>query len=114
MKKTILYIGILALVLNIVIGLLLSAYPLFNMVLNSIVIVITTLLIWLLSSNNQRTAFAVSLTFLYSFLGIIQLVLGILSPARITDNWMMVTIIALIALECALLIVTKSISKKVK
>lgn len=114
MKKTILNIGILILVLNVAIGLLLSAYPLFNMVLNSIVIVITTVLIWLLSSYNQRTAFAVSLTFLYSFLGIIQLVLGILSPARITDNWMMVTIIALIALECALLIVTKSISKKVK
>ena len=114
MKKTILNIGILILVLNVAIGLLLSAYPLFNMVLNSIVIVITTVLIWLLSSYNQRTAFAVSLTFLYSFLGIIQLVLDILSPARIRDNWMMVTIIALIALECALLIVTKSISKKVK
>ena len=114
MKKTILYIGILALVLNVTIGLLLSAYPLFNMVLNSIIIVITTLLIWLLSSNHQRTAFVVSQTFLYSFLGIIQLVLGIFSPARITDNWMMVTIIALIALECALLIVTKTISKKVK
>ena len=114
MKKTIIYIGILILVLNAAIGLLLSEYPLFNMVLNSIIIVITTLLMWLLSSDNQHTAFAVSLTFLYSFLCIIQLVLGFFSPARITDNWMMVTIIALIALECALLIVTKTISKKVK
>ena len=114
MKKTILNIGILVLALNVAIGLLLSLYPLFNMVLNSIVIVITTLLIWLLSSNNQRTAFAVSLTFLYSFLGIIQLVLGIFSPARITDNWMIVAIIALLVLECTLLIITKTISKKVK
>lgn len=114
MKKTILYIGILALVLNVAIGLLLSAYPLFNMVLNSIVIVVTTMLIWFSSSNSQRTAFAISLTFLYSFIGIIQLVLGIFSPARITDNWMIVTIIALLVLECSLLIITRTISKKVK
>ena len=114
MKKTILYIGILALVLNIVIGLLLTAYPLFNMALNSIVIVVTTLLIWLSSGNSQRTAFAVSLTFLYSFLGIIQLVLGIFSPARIIDNWMIVAIIALLVFECALLFITRTISKKIK
>lgn len=114
MKKAILYIGILALVLNVAIGLLLSAYPLFNMVLNSIVIVFTTLLIWFSASIGQRTAFAVSLTFLYSFLGILQLVLGILSPARVTDNWMIVAIIALLVLECALLIITRTISKKVK
>lgn len=114
MKKTILYIGILALVLNVTIGLLLSAYPLFNMVLNSIVIVITTLLIWLSSGNGQRTAFSISLTFLYLFLGILQLVLGVLSPASVTDNWMIVIIIALLVLECMLLIITKTISRKVK
>lgn len=114
MKKTILYIGILALVLNVAIGLLLSVYPLFNVVLNSIVIVISTILIWLSSGNSQRTAFAVSLTFLYSFLGIIQLVLGVFSPTRVTDNWMVVAIIALLVLECVLLIITKTISKKVK
>jgi hypothetical protein len=113
MKKTIIFLGILALVLNVAIGMLLSAYPMFNMVLNSIVIVITTMLIWLSSGNSQRTAFAVSLTFLYSFFGIIQLILGIISPARVTDNWMIVTIIALLVLECALLIITKTISKKV-
>lgn len=114
MKKTILYIGILTLVLNVAIGLLLSAYPLFNMVLNSIVIVIDTMLIWLSSGNGQRTAFAVTLSFLYSFLGIIQLVLGVLSPTKVADNWMLITIIALFVLECALLIITRTISKKVK
>ena len=104
MKKTILYIGILVLVLNVAIGLLLSAYPLFNHYIANMALI------------KQQSAYslAVSLTFLYSFLGIIQLVLGIFSPARITDNWMIVTIIALLVLECTLLIVTKTISKKVK
>ncbi len=112
MKKVLLYIGILALVLNIVVGLLLSTYPLFNIVLNSMVIVITTLLIWLSSGN--RNAFSISLTFLYLFIGILQLVLGVLSPASVMDNWMIVTIIALFVLECMLLIITKTISRKVK
>ena len=114
MKNSIWYIGILALFLNIVAGLFISTYPLFNVILNCIVITMTTVLIWLSTHLRQRTAFAISLLFIYAIIGIIQFILGCFSTAIINDNWMIMTIMALLVIECILLIITKSISKKVK
>ena len=111
MRKTILIIGLLTLVLNIGIGLIISKYLLFNMVLNSAIIFCTTILIWLSMMINLKKGFVVSLPFVYAFIGLIQLVVGCISPTHTSDNWYIIALLLLLALEIILLIITKAVSK---
>jgi hypothetical protein len=111
MRKTVLIIGLLFLVLNIGIGLLISKYLLFNIVLNSAIIVATTILIWLSMIINLKKGFVVSLPFIFAFIGMIQFVLGCISPTNTSDNWYIIIILLLLAFEITMLIITKTVSK---
>ncbi len=114
MNKTTVYIGLSLLAINILCWLLLSSYHPFNMMVNSIVIVVTTVIIWLLWMTKQKTPFAISLSFIYSFIGIVQIVLGCMSAESMKDNWRILAIIGLLAFEIILFIIVNAISKNVK
>ena len=114
MKKTVVYFGLTFLLLNVLIGLLLTAYPVFNMVMNSVIIVITFGLIGALGKTGQKNAFVVSLPFLFSFIGIVQFILGCLSPERFSDNGYIIAIVILFAVEILFFFVSNSISKSIK
>ncbi len=111
MRKTILIIGLLFLVLNIGIGLIIRKYLLFNIVLNSAIIVATTILIWLSMMINLKKGFVVSLPFIFAIIGFIQFVLGCISPTHTSDNWYIIALLLLSAFEITLLIITKAVSK---
>lgn len=114
MKKTIFYIGISVLLLNIIAGVMLSVYLSFNVIINSVVIAVTTVMIWLLSLTRQKTSFSIALTFLFIVVGLIQIVFGCLSPAQFHDNWMLLVVLALWVIDVILFIIVNTISKNIK
>ena len=111
MKKGLLIFGIILLISNILIGLIVSSYETFNVCLTSVVIIATTLLLGWLSSSNLKDAFKISLTVLFSFLGLVEFVLGLIAPSQFENNWYLVVIIVLIIIESLFLISSKITSK---
>ena len=111
MKKGLLIFGIILLISNILIGLIVSSYETFNVCLTSVVIIATTLLLGWLSASNLKDAFKISLTVLFSFLGLVEFVLGLVAPSQFEDNWYLVVIIVLIIIE-SLFVISSSIASK--
>lgn len=114
MKKSIVLPGAIILVLNIVLGLILSKYELYNVCVSSVVIALTVVMLNLLYSTNLRSAFRISLISLFIFNGIVSIILSILSPSTFTDNGYLIAIIALFAIEAVVWVICNSISKSVK
>lgn len=99
------------LVLNVVFGLTLTAYTPFKFCFSSTAIIVTAILICLLSTVRLKDAFAISLGFLFAFLGIVEFILGCCSPETFTDNGCFVAALVLFAFEVAILLICKLISK---
>ena len=111
MKKGLLIFGIILLISNILIGLIVSSYETFNVCLTSVVIIATTLLLGWLSSSNLKDAFKISLTVLFSFLGLVEFVLGFVAPSQFENNWYLVVIIVLMIIE-SLFVISSSMASK--
>ncbi len=111
--KKILSVGALLLSINIIVGLLLSAYPFFNVCLNSIIIIVFTLMLLSLHKINLRDAFKVSLTFVIAFVGMIEYIIGFLSKSEFADNYVIITDVILCTICVLLIMIANFISSKV-
>ena len=80
--------------------------------LNSIVIIITTALTALLDKINISTAFKISLSFLFGFIGMVEYICGFLSKGTIIDNWVIITDLVLLVFQILILIVIHAVSSK--
>lgn len=114
MKHLNLIIGGILLVLNILIGLIVSSYPTFNVCLTCGIIVFSFALIEALKYSRLRDAFRISLTFIFAFLMIVCLVLGVLSPDCFKDNGYIIAIISILVIEVVILLTTSFISQNVQ
>lgn len=110
--KKIIIIGCCLLITNILLGVLLSKYAIFNICLNSVVIIITTALIALLDKMNLSPAFKISLSYIWGFIGILEYICVFFSKCTITDNWVIITNLILLLIQILILIVVKSVSSK--
>lgn len=112
MKKTTLIITAILFVMNLLFGLLLSAYKPFNVCFTSTVLIIIGIFMILLQSIRLKDAFAISLAFLFGFFGIVEFILGILSPNRFRDNGCLIVSVILFVIEVVLLIICNRFSLK--
>lgn len=114
MKKVTLTIAFLMLVLNVVFGVILTAYTPFKVCFSSAAIIVTAVLICILSTVRLKDAFAISLSFLFSFLGLVQFILGCCSTDTFTDNGCLVAALVLLAFEVSILLICNLTSKAIK
>lgn len=114
MKNLTLTIGGIALALNLLFGFLLSGYEPFNVGFTSVVIVLTTLLIYLLRVVPMKDGFVIGLGFFFLFLGIVEFILGLVSQHSMTDNGKVIAVIILLAIQAGILLICSSVSKRVK
>ena len=75
MKNLTLTVGGIALALNLLFGVLLSGYSWFNVGFTSIVIVLTTLLIYLLRALPMKDGYAIGLSFFFLLMGVVLLLM---------------------------------------
>lgn len=113
MKKTTLIITAILLIVNILFGVLLPSFKPFNVGFTSIVILLTGGLIYLLQCIKMKDAFAISLSFVFAVLGIVEYVLAILSPAHIPDNGYVIATIVLLVIQLIILLICNLTSNKV-
>jgi len=114
MNKAIISIGAIFAVVNLLIGLIVSAYSGVNITVSTVIIVITTLI--LLAVNNRITlkdGFKVSLNFIIPTIGLIEYLLAVFMPSKFTDNWCLISVIILFVVEAVLLIAAHSVSTKI-
>ena len=114
MKKIILICGCLALVFNVLLGMLLSHYDYFNMGVNCGVIVLNTVLLLSLYWLNMRDAFRLSFSFLFTFLAVVEIILGCLMPQKLQDNGYLIAMIVLLVIEISIMVITNIVSTKLK
>lgn len=95
-----------ALAVNVTAGLLLSAYPLMNMLFTSLAIAVNTLLVALLFCFRAESTQRMSLGMIFLGVGIIEYASGLLAPARWTDNWWVILFAVLTAIQAVLVYLT--------
>lgn len=114
MKQLNYIIGGILLLLNIIIGIIVSSYSVFNVCLVSGIIILSFVLIDVIKHSKLRDAFGISLALLFSFLMIVCGILGILSQETFQDNWYLIAIITIFIIEILLIVIAKFISYKSK
>lgn len=105
MKSITLIIGGILIVVNLILGLLLSSYNSFNVGFTTVALIMTTALIYVVHAVRMSDAAKVAFTILLPVSGFVKLVLGIISPVRIEDNWcvigsVLLTVIELVIVFC--------------
>ena len=114
MKKIILLSCLVLLVANLLFGAILSFYGWCNVALSSAVIVITGLLFYLTNAIHLKEGYKIPLLFIFSIVGALEFVFSLIAPNRFTDNWWLILVIGLMATEAILLIITNTVSNKIK
>ena len=93
MKRLIILTTIILLVVNGLLGLILTAYQSTNVYLNSAVILLTGIVLLVVSSTNLKDAFKISLTSLFAAVGGIEYILGFFAPAEWSNNWFAILVL---------------------
>ena len=111
MKQTIIIIGCLLLVLNLLFGLLLSSYQTFNMLVNCGVIVINTLLLLCVGEMNIKDGFKVSYNVLFPMATLLEVFVVSFAPQGWKDNGALLFVVLLLTLQIILLVISNYVSK---
>ena len=111
MKNLTLVIGGIILLLNLVTGMIFSAYKPFNIGLNSAVIVVNTLMLYSLGVAQIKDGFKISLTFLFLIAAAIEFILALFVPETLENNVALTMLILLFAGQIILYIITYFVSK---
>lgn len=112
MKSITLLIGGMLIAINLLFGLLISSYSSFNMLFNTIILVLTTLFVLIIYTVKFLNAVKVSFTILLTASGFIKLIMGTIAPEHIQDNWCVIACLALTMLELIMLTIYSKISPK--
>lgn len=105
MKTKIIAVSGILIAMNLLIGLLLSAYSGFNLLFSTVVLLVSAALVYLVHSIRVSDAIKVSFTLLFTLSGLIKYILSLVSPDHLVDNWGVIACIVITAFEVMLLVV---------
>lgn len=113
-KHLVIISGILTLI-NLFITLIMTKYTWLNFSFSSIVILLTsTLLLWIAESANMKSAFRISLNIIIPFLGIIEFLIAVFMHGAFKDNWGIIIILFFMMLQFILIFSAAKISKRLE
>lgn len=111
MKNLTLVTGGIILLLNLVIGMIFSAYKPFNIGLNSAVIIVNTLMLYSLGVAQIKDGFKISLSFLFLIAAVIEFILSFFVPETFENNVSLTMLILLFAGQIVLYTIAYFVSK---
>lgn len=100
------------LILNLAVWTIVSSYPLFKMFMIELIIGFNLILTYGSIKSNSKEAFKISLSFILPIFSFIEIIIGIVSPNRLYDNYLLILILGLIFFEFVLTYSTIVISNK--
>ena len=110
MKKIFIYSGVLLLMLNSLLGLILSAYEPFNWVLNDGVILVNIALFYYVAVSNIKDGFKFSMTMFFFVSGLAEFLLVLFMKSYFTDNLLLLLLCLILIIQVGVLAVVRSIS----
>lgn len=110
MKKIFIYSGILLLILNSLLGLLLSAYEPFNWVLNDGVILVNLGLFNYLAVSRIKDGFKFFMTLFYIVSGLAEFLLGLFMKSYFTDNLLLIFLCLILITQVGIFTVIRYLS----
>ncbi|WP_290460733.1 hypothetical protein [Bacteroides caecimuris] len=115
MKQIFPILYVIFLMINIVAGLILSCYPMFNMGINTVVICVAALFSYWVNKGSFKSAFTTSLAFIIPLFTLIEFIMGLLMPSQLEDNWGIIAILCLMAFNgCLIYAIAKRSANQVK
>lgn len=115
MKRSIFLIGSILVIVTLLLGLIISAYGCINLIASTVILVLTVVVLLLVNGRmNLKDGYVVSLNILILIIGLIQYLTTIFMPNRFSDNWGLITLLVLTAIEAILLVAANSISTKIR
>jgi len=110
MKSTSLIVGCILLVLNLLIGMIISSYETFHMIANSGVIIVNTALLLVLGTLNVKDGFRYSLNLLFPAFALIEFLIICFSRPEVENNWGLIVVLLILVLQVILLLGAKKMS----
>lgn len=114
MKNLTIIIALLVLFVNFLAKCIFPSYDGFNMCLNSVTIIIHTILITLLGYIKLKDAFRISLSFIFSTISLAMFVWGFFVSTQIENNISLFAMVFVVVFEIMALVIANTITKKVK
>ncbi len=115
MKRSIFLIGSILVIVNLLLGLIISAYGCVNLIASTVILVLTAVFLLLVNERmSLKDGYVVSLNILIPIIGLIQYLIAVFMPSRFSDNWGLITLLVITAIEAILLVATNSISTKIR
>ena len=111
MKSTSLIIGGILLVLNLLIGMIISSYETFYVVTNSGIIVVNTALLLVLGSLNVKDGFRYSLNILFPIFALAEFLIICFSRPEVENNWGLIIVLLFLVFQIVLLLGAKKMSE---
>lgn len=112
MKKTILIIGTLLVILNTLIGITLSSYKQYNIVLVDMNLLISLGLIYGLFESKLADGFKIGLTVFFFITGFIRVLVGLFSNEDVKDNISILILLFVLAFEIICFVISKFLDSK--
>lgn len=110
MKSISLIVGGILVAVNLLFGLLLSSYSSFNLWFTMVVLILTTAFVYVVNATHISDAAKVAFSILLPLSGGIKLVLGIVSPERIEDNWCVIGCVVLTVIEIVMIVAYRKVA----
>jgi hypothetical protein len=111
MKKLLLPIGALLILLNTLIGILISKYHPFNYLMVDFSILFSTILIYLFSNSYVSTGYKIGLTVIFTLTGFLKIIFCIVSPPQLQDNFLIISVLGLLTFEITCLLTALTMRK---
>ena len=112
MKRVILLITGLMLILNLVLGMIFSIYPWFNVFMTSLCMILTAGVVVWIGEARLADGFKYSLLVLTPIAGIIETALAAFVPNHIDNNWALALLLVFMALEIVFIAIIHFVSNK--
>ena len=114
MVKTSVLITTIIVIANTLAGMILSGYTTFHMVISNVNIISSGLLLTYVFRSNTMLPLKIGATSYLILSGFIRFLVALFSPDRFQDNYALVILIILFALELICLVIVNTIEKKKK
>lgn len=112
MKKIIIIFTVLLLIVNALLGVIISGYGSLNVYLNSAIILINGIILYSLYFANLKDAFRYSLTSIFGFMALVEYALGFYAPTNYENNWFAIFLIITLVIEVAIIISANFVTSK--
>jgi hypothetical protein len=111
MKSFFVYVGIVLILLNTLIGLILPIYSNFNMLTGDVIIIINMLLLYVLANSKQKDGFKISFSFFITLIAAIQFILALIMNDTFQNNFSLILILILFFTQLVSISLGKLFSK---